>query len=134
MAEVVETIGYGGQCFAEKHLGWCRKTIRKGAQELASGKDIQDQFHCRGRKKSEELLPQLLDHIKQIVEPVGQTDPTFRSTRTYIPVTAATVRQSLVDKFKYRSDQLPTVRTISTKLNDIGYRPMKVAKCTLLKK
>ncbi len=79
MAEVVETIGYGGQCFAEKHLGWCRKTIRKGAQELASGKDIQDQFHCRGRKKSEELLPQLLDHIKQIVEPVGQTDPTFRS-------------------------------------------------------
>jgi hypothetical protein len=34
-------------------------------------------------------LPNLLDDIKQIVEPVSQCDPTFRTTELYSPLTAA---------------------------------------------
>ncbi|PVZ71827.1 hypothetical protein [Pelagibaculum spongiae] len=92
MAQVVDFLGRGGQVFAQDHPGWSRSTIQKGAIELATGQDFQDQFHLRGKKKAEERLPQLLEHIQEIVEPTSQTDPTFRSTRSYTPITAGMVR------------------------------------------
>lgn len=138
MAGVVQLLGGGGQSFAEKTLGWSRPTIRKGLRELESGEDIVDRFHYRGRKPAEAKLPQLLDHLRQIVEPLGQTDPTFRSTRTYIPITAQStaqsVRNKLMTEFGYTNKQLPCVRTISNKLAKLNYRPQKVAKCRPLKK
>ncbi|MDJ0873221.1 MAG: transposase [Gammaproteobacteria bacterium] len=57
MADVVRALGRGGQRFAEKHLGWNRKTIRKGIEERESGQPIDDRFHERGRKKAEAHLP-----------------------------------------------------------------------------
>ncbi|PVZ69639.1 ISAzo13-like element transposase-related protein [Pelagibaculum spongiae] len=123
----------GRQVFAQDHLGWSRSTIQKGAIELATGQDFQDQFHLRGRKKAEERPPQLLDHIQEIVEPTSQTDPTFRSTRSYTPITAGMVRQKLISQFKYKDKTLPCERTILNKLNQLGYHPMKVHKCNPLK-
>ena len=64
MADVVRSLGRGGQRFAEKRLGWNRKTIRKGMQERDSGQPIQDRFQDRGRKKAEKHLPSLLEHIR----------------------------------------------------------------------
>ena len=69
MAEVVAALGRGGQRLAESILGWNRKTIRKGALEIATGQPIQDRFQDRGRKKVQEHLPLLLGHIRPIVEP-----------------------------------------------------------------
>ena len=77
MAEVVRIIGCGGQRFAEKHLNWNRKTIRKGQYELQSGCSIEDRFQDRGRKRAEHHLPKLLDDIQSIVNPVSQADPTL---------------------------------------------------------
>ena len=134
MAGVVRLLGRGGQLFAEKHLGWSRPTIRKGLKELESGKDIVDRFHERGRKRVEEKLPHLLEHIGEIVEPISQADPTFRSTRTYIPLTAKSIRDKLICDFGYTHQQLPCVRTISTKLTELNYHPQKVEKCRPLKK
>lgn len=134
MASVVQNLGYGGQRFAEQTLGWCRATIRKGLHELQSGQECLSRFTHRGRKKAEHALPSLLDDIRSIVEPTGQTDPTFRSTRTYTPITAASVRQRLIQDHSYRDADLPCVRTISTKLSDLNFRPMKVKKCRPLKK
>ena len=42
MAEVVKGLGIGGQTLAERELGWNRRTIRKGMQELNSGQAIED--------------------------------------------------------------------------------------------
>lgn len=134
MASIVQLLGRGGQSFAEKHLGWSRPTIRKGLLELESGKNIVDRFNERGRKRIEEKLPDLLAHIRAIVEPVSQTDPTFRSTRVYIPLTAKSVRDKLISEFSYTDNQLPSVRTISSKLAQLNYHPQKVAKCRPLKK
>ena len=134
MASVVKTIGYGGQQFAEKYLGWNRNTIRKGREELDSGIDFEDQYHRCGRKKAEHYYPELLLHIQAIAEPSGQTDPTFRSTRLYTPLTANEVRHRLINRYGYRTGELPCHRTISTKLNDLGYHPQKVGKCKPLKK
>ena len=86
MAEVTKLLGRGGQRFAEKVLKWNRVTIRKGQRELQSGKLIEDRFKDRGRKRAEHHLPDLLDDIKSMVDPVSQADPTLRSKRTYTPL------------------------------------------------
>ena len=117
MADVVRALGRGGQRFAEKYLGWNRKTVRKGIQERDSGQPIEDRFQERGRKKAEEHLPSLLEDIREIVEPRSQTDPTFRSTRVYTPLTAEEVGHRLHTQFGYTQAQLPCVRTLRTKLN-----------------
>ncbi len=134
MAEVVQSLGRGGQRLAETVLGWNRKTIRKGAQEVTTGRPIEDRFRDRGRKKSEAHLPLLLEHIREIVEPQSQADPTRRSPRIYTPLTAQEVRQRLRTQFGYREARLPCVRTLRTKLNALGYQLRKVKKCRPLKK
>lgn len=133
MSGVVKALGWGGQSFAEKHLGWNRGTIRKGLKESMDG-DQQDRFYERGRKKAEEHLPELLENMRAIVDSTGQTDPTFRSTRIYIPLTAEEVRRRLQTQFNYSDQELPTTRTLRNKLNEIGCGLRKVRKCKPLKK
>ena len=134
MAKVVCLLGRGGQIRAERELGWDRKTIIKGTKELKSGFDCIDNFSGRGKHPVEKKLENLLEDITQIVSPVSQCDPTFRSTELYSPLTAEEVYRRLIENKNYRPDQLPTVRTISTKLNQLGFRLKKVTKCKPKKK
>lgn len=127
MAKIVRALVKGGQRTAEKVLGWNRKTIRKGQYEIENG-IYRDNFSDRGRRKAEEKLPNLLRDIREIAEPTGQADPTFRTVRIYTSVTAASVRECLIREKGYTDAELPTVRTISNKLNISGYYPRKVAK------
>lgn len=134
MAEVVGLLGRGGQRFAEYFLGWNRATIRKGQREIEAGIEFIDRFHDRGRKRCEHHLPHLLDDIGLIVDPVSQTDPTFRSKRVYCPLTAKEVHCRLQKDKSYKASELPSVRTISNKLSDMEVRPQRVEKCKPLKK
>jgi hypothetical protein len=134
MAKVVFLLGKGGQRRAERELGWDRKTIIKGTRELKTGIECIDNFSGRGRHRIEQKLPNLLEDIRQIVNPVSQCDPTFRTTELYSPLTAAEVHRLLVEEINYTHDQLPTVRTISNKLNELGFRLKKVDKCKPKKK
>jgi len=133
MAETVQQLGYGGASTAQEKLGWNRGTIRKGAKELETT-PIEDNFSDRGRKKSEELLPNLLDDIKKIVEPECQTDPSFNTCRLYTRLTAKEVRNRLLEIDYYDEKTLPCTRTINTKLNVLGYNPKKVQKTKPQKK
>jgi hypothetical protein len=128
MAKVVKAMGKGGQRQAETELGWYRGTIRKGMRELDSGFRCYDNFSARGRKPAEDHLPNLLNDIKAIVETESQTDPTFQTTRLYIRLSAAEVRQQLLEQKGYRDEQLPSAETIRTKLNGLGYHLKKVKK------
>ena len=134
MAKVVNVLGRGGQSYAEQVLGWNRCTIRKGQTELVNGFPFKDRFNQRGRNKSETRLPDLLEDIRSIVEPASQTDPTFRSTRIYSPLSADEVRRRLITQCGYKNTKLPCARTLRTKLNDLGFRLRKVRKCRPLKK
>ncbi len=60
IARTVRALGEGGQRLAERELGWNRGTIRKGQHELEQGIVCLDAFSSRGRKRSEEPLPNLL--------------------------------------------------------------------------
>jgi hypothetical protein len=134
MAQVVKALGKGGQRRAEVELGWHRRTIRKGTRELESGFRCYDNFAARGRKPVEHYLPNLLDDIKAIAEAESQTDPTFKTTRLYIRLSAAEVRKQLIAQKGYSEEELPCEDTIRTKLNKLGYHPKKVRKSQPLKK
>ena len=118
----------------QRELGWNRNSIIKGFKELKSGIRCIDNFSARGRRRSEDHLPHLLEDIKSIVEPVSQADPTFRTDQTYCPLTAGEVRRRLIEEKNYSDQQLPKERTIRTKLNQLGFKPQKVAKSKPKKK
>ena len=134
MARTVTALGPGGQRRAERELGWNRITIRKGTHELQSGFICLDAFSARGRKRAEVHLPHLLDDIRAIVDGQSQTDPQFRTQRLYTRVSAAEVRRQLIAQKGYQDLELPTVQTITAKLNALGYFPKKVAKSQPQKK
>lgn len=128
LARTVRVLGEGGQRRAERELGWNRGTIRKGLHELERGIVCVEAFSSRGRKRSEEHLPNLLNDITAIVDGQSQTDPQFRTNRLYTRLTAAEVRRQLIAQKGYCDEELPTSETIATKLNELGYYPKKVAK------
>ena len=134
MARTVKELGPGGQRRAERDLGWSRVTIRKGTHELASGFTCLDAFAARGRKRVEDHLPQLLSDIKALVDGQSQADPQFRTARLYTRLSAAEVRRQLIAQQGYTDAALPTVQTITSKLNALGYYPKKVAKSQPQKK
>jgi hypothetical protein len=134
MARTVKERGPGGQRRAEREFGWSRVTIRKGTHELASGFTCLDAFTARGRKRVEAHLPTLLADIKAIVDSQSQTDPQFRTTRLYTRLSAAEVRRQLIAQKGDSDDTLPTVQTLTSTLNALGYYPKKVAKSQPQKK
>jgi len=119
---------------AQSLFGWSRNTLRKALQERRSGITCLDAFAQRGRKPAEFHLPQLLDDIKDVVKDHIQTDPTFQTTRLYCRLTAAQVRRQLIARKGYTDDELPSMETITNKLNGLGFRLRKVAKCRPKKK
>ena len=134
MARTVKELGKGGQRRAQDLLGWDRTTIRKGMHELESGFICVDAFNARGRKRVEEHLPNLLVDIKAPVDSQRQVDPQFRTNRLYTRLDGAEVRRQLIEQKGYRTEELPTVKTIVNKLNILGYYPQRVEKSQPQKK
>lgn len=128
MARTVRALGEGGQRLAERELGWNRGTIRKGEHELSHGIVCIDAYSSRGRKRSQEHLPNLLCDITAIVDGQSQADPQFCTKRLYTRLTATEVRRQLISKFGSDDDELPPVETIATRLNELGYTLKKVAR------
>jgi Rhodopirellula transposase DDE domain len=128
MARVVNSLGVGGQRRAAEAFGWTRATIRQGQHELASGMVCLPGYAGRGRKRAEERLPHLLDDIKAIVDGQSQTDARFESSRLYTRLSAAQVRQPLIDQKGYSATEIPSQETIRVKLNELGYRLRTVQK------
>jgi len=134
MAAFVNALDTGGQRWAEHTLGWNRVTVRKGQLELAGERPSRDHFHLRGRKPVEHRLPALHTDIKTLVDPDLGQDPTFHTTQLYRRITANAVRDDLLEMDRYTEALLPSVRTICSKLNELGFPPRKVIKSKPVKK
>lgn len=128
MAQLVRQWGRGGYTFAEKELGWNRRTIRKGMMEINHGFSIADSFKLRGRQPIEQKLPNLLPDIRSLMEHYSQTDPSFLSTKLYTRISVAKVRSLLIEEQGYSSEQLPSHETLRIRLNQMGYRLKRVQK------
>lgn len=124
---IVNALGRGGQIWAEREMGWCRDTIRKGQWELKHG-PMQDNFAARGRQRTEKRLPRLLDDIRDIVDGQSQTDPTFQTQRLYTRLTVKEVRKQLVEQKGYRDGELPGEEAFRLRINTMGYKLRPVRK------
>tara|TARA_B100000949_G_C14238459_1_gene432352 strand:+ start:119 stop:778 length:660 start_codon:yes stop_codon:yes gene_type:complete len=120
---------------AEYRFGWGRDTIAKG---IAERKLDADELATRksgnaGKKRSEDQNPQLAIDIRLIVEPHTHTDPELKSDRRYTNLSAAEVRQALLDR-GYSEAAVPSERTMRDILNRMNYRLKRIQKGKPLKK
>jgi hypothetical protein len=112
---------------AEKVFGWGRAAVDTGLHELRTGIRCLDAYELRGRKKSEDLCPQLLDHIHRLVEPQAQADPKFQTPFAFTRITAKAVRDALQAVPELQAS-VPCRQTVGQVLNRLGYRLRRVFK------
>ena len=128
MARVAQTLGPRSHRRLQRELGWSREALRKGTHELESGFRCVDDYAARGRKRAEAHWPRLRDDLRTIAEQHSQTDPSFQSTRLYLRLSAAAVREQLRTQYKYDATTLPSAEVIRQRLNDLGYTLRAVKK------
>lgn len=121
MGRVSIALGWGGISLLNRELGWNRDTIRKGIREVKTGLECYDNYSSRGRKRAEYHHPNLLSDIKSIADQHSQTDPSFESSRLYLRLSAASVRQQLIAQKGYTDEGLPSEEVIRQRLNELGY-------------
>jgi hypothetical protein len=134
IAQVTERLCNGNARQSEERFGWGRATAAKGMRERANRSRCPDRFTDRGRKRAEELQPQLARDIAAIVEPHTQADPELRSQRCYSNLSAHEVRQALITQKHYRAEDVPAERTLRDILKRLGYRLKRIQKGKPLKK
>ena len=100
----------------------------QAGHELRTGLTCADAFGLRGRKPVELHLPHLFDDLRGLVQDHLQADPTFQTTGLYCRLSAPEVRRQLIARGGYTDEQLPSVRTIASKLNLLGFRLRSVVK------
>src|SRR5512135_3269767 len=132
-AEVVTTLCGGSARQAERRFGWGRETVEKGLHELHHGVRCLENFAARGRQRSEAKNPHLAADIRAIVEPHTHADPELKSARRYTNLSAAEVRDGLINK-GYSKEELPSERTMRDILNRMNYRLKRIQKGKPLKK
>lgn len=76
----------------ERALGWDRVMVQRGLEGLETGIPYADNYSARGRKKTEELLSNLEQDIRELVDGEAQADPKFQTTFRYLKVGARGVR------------------------------------------
>jgi transposase len=132
-AEVATELCGGHARQAEQRFGWGRDTVEKGLHELRHGVRCLENFAARGRQRSEQKDQQLAADIRAIVEPHTHADPELKSSRRYTNLSAAEVRQALINQ-GYSEEGLPAERTMRDILNRRNYRLQRIQKGKPLKK
>jgi hypothetical protein len=122
VAEVTQLLCDDNPRQSERQFGWGRQTVALGIHERDSGIRCQESFGQRGRKRTEDNNPELIQHIRELVEPRAQADPKLKNTFAYTRLTAKALRQALIAQKGYRSKDLPSARTLQDILNRLGYR------------
>jgi len=132
-ADVATELCGGHARQAERRFGWGRETVEKALHERHHGIRCLEDFVARGRQRSEEKDPQLAADIRAIVEPHTHADPELKSSRRYTNLSAAEVREALIEK-GYPRGGLPSERTMRDILNRMNYRLKRLQKGKPLKR
>jgi hypothetical protein len=127
-AEVTLQYCQGSPRRAEKVFGWGRDAVRTGLNELRTGIRCVDAYASRGRHKTEEDHPALVEEIHALVEPESQADPKFQTSLAYTRITAKAVREQLAASAAGTERPVPAERTVHDILNRLGYRLRRVRK------
>lgn len=114
---------------AEVVFGWGRDAVATGLHERRTGIRCLEACHLRGRKKTEELCPDIEGHIRRLVDPQAQADPKFQTDRAFTRITAKFVRDALLARPEL-AGRVPSRQTVGDVLNRLGYclRPVLKAR------
>jgi len=82
-AEICLKLCDGNTRRAEQRFGWGRLNVAQGIHEYQSGIRCLENFVAKGRRRAEEINPQLAQDIRTIVEPKSYIDPELKSSRRY---------------------------------------------------
>jgi hypothetical protein len=133
-AEITRKYFDGRPRKAEREMGWGRECVQKGLKETESGIRCSDNFQGRGRKRSEDTNPKLLEDIISLAEPHTQADPSMKNSLMYTKITPKAMRQALIDEKGYTGEELPAEDTIGNILNRNKYNLKRVLKSKPKKK
>jgi hypothetical protein len=133
-AEMTTKYCRGNPRCAERVFGWGRDAVNTGLNELRSGIRCVENYSTRGRPKSEERSPQLVQEIHALVEPKTQADPKFQTPLACTRITAKAVRERLAAIAAGGARHVPAERTVYDILNRLGYRLRRVQKTKPQKK
>ncbi len=125
---------HGNPRCAERIFGWGRDAVNTGLNERRTGIRCVENYSTRGRPKSEEKSPELVQEIHALVEPQTQADPKFQTPLAYTRITAKAVRERLVTIAGGDAQHVPAERTVYDILNRLGYRLRRVQKTKPQKK
>jgi Rhodopirellula transposase DDE domain len=119
---------------AEVVFGWNRHTVELGLNERRTGVVcLGAHSMCSGNKLWEEKHPEAARALWELAESHSQQDPTFRTTRSFTRLTAASALKNLVD-LGFAAESLPSPSTMANALNRNGYRLRPVLKAKPQKK
>lgn len=101
LAAEAKTYGRGGITAVSKLSGVSSYTIRQGLNELSSGKASQPKDKMRaeggGRKKLQDNIPGIEEHIQEIVDGATYGDP--QKILSYTTLSLRKIKDILADKF-----------------------------------
>jgi hypothetical protein len=126
-AEVATNYCGGSARKAETVFGWGRKAVASALQEKQTGVRRQENFQARGRRRMEELHPEVKAAVIRLAEPQSQADPKFQTTLAFTRLTGQAVRQGLLAEFP-DDPRIPSERTARRMLTRLGYPQRKVRK------
>jgi hypothetical protein len=133
-ADIARRYFSGSARKAERAMGWGRKTVEKGLKETESGIRCLDNFGGRGKKRTEEKIPDLKRDIVELAEPRTQADPSLKSSLCYTRITGEAMRKALIEEKGYADQDLPCANTVGNILNRMGYNLKRVLKTKPVKK
>jgi len=133
MAQVTINLLDGKPRVAESVFGWGRSTVELGMHELRTGIVCLSDRLNRHKPRTEDLYPEMLQDIHDIMEPECHADPHLRTNLAYTNLSASAVRKALFAK-GWSKEQVPAERTMSDILNRHGYVLRPVAKTKVQKK
>ena len=119
---------------AEHVFGWGRDAVNTGLGERRTGIRCVENFSARGRRKTEEQNPELVQEIHLLVEQESQADPKFQTPLAYTRITAKAVHERLAANTAAGERHVPAERTVYDILNRLGYRLRRVRKTKPQKK
>jgi Rhodopirellula transposase DDE domain len=124
----------GNPLLAETIFGWGRHTVAVGLAERRTGiVCLGAQAAFSGRKRWEDMHPEVAAALRRLAEAHAQQDPTFRTALAYTRLTAKAARDALRAQ-GYSEDQVPSPSTMAEVLNRMGFRLRKVVKAKPQKK
>ena len=126
-AEMANAYCGGSARLAETTFGWGRDAVHTGLNELRSGIRCLEAFESRGRTATEDLYPEVEEHIRRLVDPHAQADPKFQTPFAYTRLTAQAVRNALL-AVPELAGKVPTRQTVGDILNRLGYKLRRVLK------